>query len=340
MVFNLNRKMITKESLLQKISDIEVYNMYIKEPINLRNLIHSPLREENKPSFGFFLGENQEVCFKDFVVGSGDCIRFVQLKFGLNYFEAMSKIAVDAQLDNDFIVARGFTVSEHANLNTQSRKDIIDGINSSKLAKRSRKPTIEDVSFWNRFGIDGATLQKYNVSPISHIFFGQKIVKADPLAYAFTERKDGVETYKIYQPYNKDYKWLNNHNESVWQGWEQLPEKGERLIITKSLKDVMAITNLCKIPAISLQAEGVTPKEHVVDQLKERFDMIFLLYDNDYDKDVNWGREFGQKISQKFGLSQIEIDEKYQSKDFSDMVKNCGREIARNYLNEITEIPF
>lgn len=340
MTINLNKKMITKEALLQMVSDIEVYNMYIQEPVSLKKLIHSPLRDEQKPSFGFFIGENQEICFKDFVVGVGDCIRFVQLKFGLNYFEAMSKIALDANLDNDFIISNTFKTTEYANKNTQSRQDLIESINSYPLNKKSRKPTLADIGFWNQFGIDGSTLQKYNVSPISHIFSGKNIIKADDLAYAFTEKKDGVETYKIYQPHNTQYKWLNNHNESVWQGWEQLPLLGEKLIITKSLKDVMAITNVCNIPAISLQAEGVIPKEHVVNQLKQRFDAVYLLYDNDYDKDVNWGREFGKKLSHQFGLIQIEIESKYSSKDFSDMVKNYGRDFAKKYLEELTLVPF
>jgi hypothetical protein len=36
------------------------------------------------------------------------------------------------------------------------------------------------------------------------------------------------------------------------------------------------------------------------------------LYDNDYDKEVNWGREFGEKIADKFNLMQIEIEDTTQ----------------------------
>lgn len=340
MVINLNKKMISKESLMQHITDLEVYNMYIKEPISLKNVISSPLRDEKNPSFGFFIGENAEICFKDFVIGSGDCIRFVQLKFGLNYFEAMSKIALDANLEDHFIIKNTFKINEKANPNYQSRTELIASVNSSSLSKKNRAPQLYDLSFWNQFGIDGKTLKKYNVTPISHIFFGTKVIVADELAYCFTETKDGIETYKIYQPKNQQYKWLNNHNESVWQGWEQLPETGDKLIITKSLKDVMAIDNICQIPAISLQAESVFPKQHIVDQLRERFKAIYLLYDNDYDKEVNWGREFGKKLSDQFNFFQIEIEDSLESKDFSDLIKKHGTKIAKETLEELTQVPF
>jgi hypothetical protein len=33
-----------------------------------------------------------------------------------------------------------------------------------------------------------------------HIFLNDKIILADKHAYCFTEFKDGIETYKIYQP--------------------------------------------------------------------------------------------------------------------------------------------
>ena len=349
MVINLNKKLVTKESLLKEIDDWDIFKLYIKEDIDLKRNISSPLRnDDERPSFGLFIGDDAEICFNDFVLGKGDCIKFVMLKFGLNFFEALSKIVIDANLENDFNVKNTFKTNINASANYKSREEIVKELNSTKLGKKSREWKLHDLTFWNQFGITKLTLEKYNVTPISHIFLGDKIITADKHAYCFTEKKDGVVTYKIYQPFNKDYKWLNNHNESVWQGWEQLPNNKnikeydhKYLIITKSLKDVMAIYDVCQIPAISLQAESVKPKKHIIDLLKERFEHIFILYDNDYDKDVNWGREFGLKLAEEFGLIQLEINEDLQSKDFSDLVKNHSKFIAKEYLeNNIKEIPF
>lgn len=343
MVIDLNKKMITKELLMRYISDYEIYSMYMTFPegtIISRNM-KSPLRDDENPSFGFFIGENNEICFKDFLIGAGDCIKFVMLKFGLNYFEALSKIAIDANLDKYFIIKNTFKTNVATNSFNSDREDFIKKINSIKIGKTSTKWSILHYSFWNQFGITKPTLDKYNVEPISHIHVGKdrKIIKTELHTYCFNEYKDGINSFKIYQPYNIDYKWLNNHDDSVWQGWEQLPEKGETLIITKSLKDVMAIYDVNGIPSVSLQSETIKPKQHIIDELHRRFANIYILYDNDYNKEVNWGREFSKKLAKEFGFIHIEIEEKLKSKDFSDLVKNHSEEFAKEYLNNLL-MPF
>ena len=183
---------------------------------------------------------------------------------------------------------------------------------------------MHDIQFWLDFGITKKTLIKYNVTPIKYYFINGHIIKTDKYSYAFIEYKDGKETYKIYQPFSEDFKWINNHDESVWQGWEQLPEKGEQLIITKSLKDVMSISEVLKIPAVALQSETVKPKDKIVEQLYRRFDDIFILYDNDFDKKINWGQVASKELADYYGFYQIMIQNKWKSKDFSDLVKNHG----------------
>lgn len=344
---NLNKEFVTKEGLLKHLDDITIYRMYLDgEDVSLRGNMNSPLREDKRPSFGFYMGESNEVCFNDFVLGKGDCIKFVQLKFGLSFFEALSKIAIDAGLENEFIIKNTFKT----NVNTHgfpSRDKIIENLNTVKLRKKKRDWQIHDIQYWRQFGISINTLEKYKVEPVSHVFIYDKIITCDKHAYCFKEFKDGIETYKIYQPFNEMYKWLNNHNDSIWQGWEQLPNNknirqydGKTLIITKSLKDVMSIYEVTGIPAISLQTESTKPKQHIIDMLKDRFENIFILYDNDFDKEVNWGYEFGKKIADEFGMIQILIPTESKSKDFSDLVKNHGEEKAKKFLLTMIDLPF
>ena len=344
MTINLNLKHVTKEGLLQFLTDLEIYRMYIKEEVDTRGNMCSPLRDDLKPSFGFFIGESGELCFNDFVLGSGDCIKFVMLKFGLSYFEALSKIALDANLEDEFIIKNTFRTNINTSNHLKTREDIVKDLNSKALGKTSRNWTLSDLAFWNKYGITKKTLDKYRVLPVSYLHVGinKKIISADKLAFSYTEYKDGNETFKIYQPENVEYKWLNTHNDSTWQGWEQLPETGESLIITKSLKDVMAITDVLGLPVVSLQTESALPKEHVLDQLKQRFKTIYILYDNDFDKDTNWGRQFGKKLEERFNLMQIEIPDEYKSKDFSDLVLNHGEKAAKECLLKLIEesLPF
>lgn len=343
MVINLNKTFVTKAELLKHITDYDIYRLYVDVAVfSTKHNMKSPLREDNNPSFGFFIGESNELCFKDFLLGSGDCIKFVMLKFGLSFFEAMSKIVIDAGLEDHFIIKNTFKTNCFASAAGPSREEFVKTVNSSYIGKTSRKWDIRDYSFWNQFGITKPILDKYNVMPIAYLHVGRdkRIIKTDFHTYCYNEMKDGIHTFKIYQPNNPQYKWLNNHDESVWQGWTQLPKEGKTLIITKSLKDVMAIASITGIPAVSLQAETVGPKDQVMEELKSRFKFIFVLYDNDYDKEVNWGREFGNKLATKYKLIQKEIEAKYKSKDFSDLVKNHGHKVAKEYLEDLVSLPF
>lgn len=339
MTINLNKQLVTKDGLLEYIQDIDVYNFYIGGKISLTHNILSPLRKERNASFGFFKGNSGEICFRDFVLGSGDFVKFVQMKFNLNYFEALSKIALDLNLDDNFhIKSVSKTVSTDSP--TQNRDSLLNEVTQLSLGKKRRDWKAYDFAYWLQFGINYETLIKYRVEPIQYVFVNGTPIFTSKYSYAYLENKDGEETYKIYQPYNEDFKWLNNHNESIWQGWEQLPKNGEDLIITKSLKDVMAIDTIINIPAVSLQAESVKPKEHIIAELKSRFTNIYLLYDNDYDKETNWGRKFGTELSNEFDLVRLEIHETYESKDFSDLVKNKGEIEAKDILNSMIDMPF
>ena len=100
----------------------------------------------------------------------------------------------------------------------------------------------------------------------------------------------------------------------------------------------MCIMENWKIPACSLQAEGYYPKKHVVEQLKNRFTNVFILYDNDFDKEENYGKIFGKRISELFDLKYLEIPDEYQVKDCSDFYKKYGKIkflMLKNIINGI-----
>lgn len=337
---NLNKKVVNKEDLLRDVTDIEVYRCYAPElEINIGRPVLSPLRKEDNPSFGLFIGDNSEVLFNDFLLGGGDCIRFVQIMFGDTFFEALSRIVIDFELTDKYYYKEVDTKYKPPT-ESLDKETLLKKANSSLIRKRRRNWNTKDIHFWDSYGITLKTLKKYRVEPVSHIFINKRIIACDDYSYCFIETKDNVETYKIYQPYNKQYKWLNNHDDSVWQGWEQLPEEGDILIITKSLKDVMTINELTGLPAISLQAESVKPKKHIIEELKRRFKTIFIWYDNDFDKDTNWGKKFGTNLAQEFGLIPIFIPDEYKTKDPSDFAKFKGKKEAKKLITSLTSLPF
>lgn len=343
---NLNdykyRPLITRDDILEHTTQEAIFDRYLDYPgaLPIGKTINSPFRKDNIPSFGMFYNSSRQLIYNDFALGGGDCFQFVKYLHGLrNNYEVYSRIAIDFMLD------AYFTVKEEMLDHEIVRKPYEPYYQSVEKAKgyinleiKQREWMRHDKKFWLKYGINRAILEKYGVVPISHIFYKseqkEKIIKADKHAYAFPENKDDKLTFKIYQPFSK-YKWMNNHNYSVWQGWSQLPEKGNHLIITKSLKDIMSIVNVAGVPATALQNEGVVPKESVFTELTKRFNYVFLLYDNDFDKKTNYGQIAANKFSETHNVANIIIPTGYKSKDFSDLVEKVGAKKARNILHDL-----
>ena len=346
MTINLNKEYITKKKLLKYVSDYEIYSRYIlNQEIMVGKNIYSPFRNESNPSFGFFIGDGGEICFHDFTLRlKGDCIKFVEIMFELNHYEALSKIAIDFDMENDWLIKKtGIPKAEGDFVINHSREHALSKtMYKFKLGKIKRNWEFHDMQYWQKYNISLKTLIEYNVEPISYIVVNDKPIKADKHAYVFIERKDGEETYKIYQPFSKDYKWLNSHNDSIWQGWSQLPvsDHGGTLIITKSLKDVMCIKENTGYNAVALQCENVLPKKQVIDELEERFGLCLIFYDNDYDKEENWGQIFSKRLEQETGFIGRCIDSKHEAKDFSDLVEKVGSKKAVEIFEREILMPF
>jgi len=135
--------------------------------------------------------------------------------------------------------------------------------------------------------------------------------------------------FKIYRPLADKYtKWRNNLASYDIQGYEQLPEKGDLLIITKSLKDVMCLYEM-GYTAISPSSESTFISDKALNQLKRRFKRILICFDRDVSGIKNM-----RKISLKTGLNGFLVHKKWKAKDISDAVKLNGFEVIKNWLKE------
>ena len=155
----------------------------------------------------------------------------------------------------------------------------------------------------------------FAVEPISHFWVNNNRFTCKSISYAFKFKN----RYKIYSPYEVKNKWLSNTRKTDIQGYNQLPTKGERLIITSSLKDVMCLY-AAGYHAIAMQSEMQMPDEKLISELKERFNTIDILYDNDFNKLNNPGQTMAKKICDLYGFNNICLPEEFESKDPSDLV--------------------
>ena len=136
--------------------------------------------------------------------------------------------------------------------------------------------------------------------------------------------------FKIYKPLGDKFtKWRNNLTEYDIQGYAQLPKKGNLLIITKSLKDVMVLHEMGYF-AVSPSSESTFIPETVLNDLKKRFKHILLCFDRDVPGVTNM-----RKVSLKTGLNGFLVHKSLKSKDISDAVKNNGFNVVKNWLNKV-----
>lgn len=310
-----------KDKILSCISEEDIFAKYIPN-FEVGMLINSPLREDRNPSFGIYWSDRyNKILFKDYRIGVGDCFIFVSKLFNLSYTDALKKIANDFNLESYQI--------------NYSNKEIIKTIrkkNKAILSIKAKEFSENELKYWMQFGITKDILREYNVYSVEK-YYRDSYLKGwstndNPIFAYYFPRTNNL---KIYRPFEKEEnKWRTNANND-WdvQGYDQLPEKGDLLILTKSMKDVMCLSSL-GYNAIATHAEGHLFNPDFFRHLSGRFNKIILFYDND-----ETGIKTAEKISTIYNLKTIFIPyNNLNIKDISDYYKHYGIEKTIKMLNE------
>lgn len=325
---------LTKDNILRKISSFDIFNYYIPGGVLVNQLTLSPLRDEKNPSFivSNKYSANQELYFKDFKLGTGDCISFVSKLYSISYFDALKLV------NKDFNLKLGYS---ETTLNfSRGYEGKITGLLPEKVTSdlriQSRPFDYRDKLYWQNIGISSLTLEKARVKALSKywIIKGKQItsVECKNLTYCYCF---GGYKYKIYQPFNPMYKFITNCNE--YQGLHLLPEKGEFLIIEKSYKDVMLLKEF-SIPSFAPPSESIIIPENLMINLMERFKKIFTF--SDYD---NQGIHFAWEMRKRYQTTPLFLTDGlwkrkqgYKgAKDISDYSMMYGKKEALKLMVEL-----
>lgn len=306
---------ITLDWILSKVTEYDIYAKYIGQ-FKVGMIYNSPFRKDKNPSFGIYYSKRtKQLLFKDH--GTGECgnvIKFVSLFTGkTEYNDILSDIVDKLNITN--------------NTKLVSSKQYIQPT-ETVIGVVRQEFTDVDINYWKQFNISINTLKKFNVNSIKY-YLCNGIVKGtykreNPM-YAYKV----YNNFKIYRPLADKYtKWRNNLTDYDIQGYEQLPQKGDILFITKSMKDVMCLHEM-GYPAVSPSSESTFLPKDVLEQLKTRFKRIIILFDRDVA-----GVKRSRKLSRETGLEAIFINKKFKAKDVSDAVKANSFEEIKNWLNE------
>ena len=309
-------KDITFEDILAKTSEYDVYKYYIGKDFYINRIMSSPFREDKHPSFGIYKNKQGSLVFKDQATGdSGNCITLIMLIFNIKYHDALKKIWFDFNLNRLNISPLGKQISK------QKPQDNVILVQRKNWCET-------DEQYWSQYSITKEDLKEYNVFPIQCFWINDSIqsfkyTKDCPM-YAYSI----FNKFKIYRPYaDKSEKWRTNAGTYDIQGYEQLPDKCDPIIITKSLKDIIVLNKL-GYTAIAPNSENHTIPEVIINKLrKDKGTTKFtIFYDND-----EAGDKASTKLCNKYNFKEIWLDS-VKAKDISDFVKLYGLNKAKEWM--------
>lgn len=254
--------------------------------------------------------------FKDFSTGKGgSAIELVKELRQCSFSHAVDYIVEDY---NDYILHNngGYNLEEFKQYSKYQVSQYI-----------TRTWNTKDQYYWTQFNIGSKLLNSHNVFAISSYTMSKEddgikkslTIQGDYIYGYLT--KEGV-LYKIYQPKNKDKKFLKVKD--YIQGIDQL-EDHEYLIITSSLKDIMSIKSLkLKVDLVAPSSENVTISEDLIVRWKKKYKKVMVFFDNDAA-----GIKAMEKYRDKYRLNCILLT---MAKDVSDSIKNYGVKDVREKL--------
>ena len=320
MAFGTGEHSITLEDVLARTTEFDILYHYFNVS-DLPTIIHSPLRQDNRPSFGLYTLDGKRVHYTDLATKDrGGLFDLLMKYWGESYKGMLNHLWKDLPNFSNANVQFNSMKSERTYQYQSLKSRNID------LQCKVREWRDYDIEYWASYGISLEWLKYADIYPISHkivIRDGQRYVfGADKYAYAYVERKEGKVTLKIYQPYNKGgYKWSNRHDRSVISLWTKVPEYGDRICICSSMKDALCLWSNTGIPALAIQGEGYGMSDTAVGELKRRYKEVFIALDGD-----KAGVEDSIKLQKDTAFKIIDCPLIDKAKDWSDIYHFYGKE--------------
>lgn len=320
-------KPLTKDSILQKVSEEDIFARYLGIYPDYQRSFKNPLRTDTNPGCVFYINSHGRIKFKDYGGHyDWDCFNVVEKAYGLTFKEALKKVAGDYSIEG---------VQPLQNVVRQPKEKL-------QIRVKFRAWNKEDKEYWKgKYQQSSKELEAQHTFPISHTWFLRSngilelfyVYKHGDPAYAYCFPNN---EYKIYLPKRPKGQKFRQSNGEIVQGLDLLPEKGHILIITKSMKDVICMrkfSKVCDFYSIAPMSETQLIPQEVIDNVKQRFDYVFTLFDFD-----RAGIKLMRKYEEAYELYHLMFGYEYKVqgiKDFADHLEIKGIEETENLIKEL-----
>ncbi len=316
---------ISREYILSRVSEEEIFEMYGIPVVDYS--FNSPLRKDRHPTCRFYRRRrDNRLVLRDF--GGhfwGDCFDLVQLVTKKNFFHALNDIAVR------FKLIEGTTNSLNLDRIPAAPVVVIKPVECEIRVKRMPW-TDEHLNYWKQYGVSLKTLELYQVAPIEYAWLNGEAIfwygKRKEIAFCYYF---GGYDYKLYFPTRQRGEMRFIHNDAnILQGYLQLPATAEAIVITKSLKDVMALREF-EVYSCAPMSETQVVSKVTDEELSSRFEKKFSLYDLDRPGITS------MKAMRKMGYQPLFFS-RNQPKDFTDFIKVKGYSVAEALVEHVKSI--
>lgn len=329
MIQGRKRTHLTTDSILEKISDYDIYKFYMPHQNWKINVVtYSPFRNEKNPSFiiGYRGGTLRFIDFGD-SSKKGGCFDFVMMLFNISLYDAMLMIDRDFDLG---IISGSSTknyeriVSDYAQPTATSKREYF-------IQVKTRKFTNEELAYWNGYYQDIDDLRANNVYSIDTVYLNKQKFPIKDSELRFGYLYEGY--WKIYRPFaDKKSKWMpNNVPITMMDGLEDITDC-DVAFINKSKKDYMVMKKIFPC-CCAVQNEGMGCfSEENVEFIKENSERQILSFDSD-----ETGVKNSKLISDKFGFEYCNVPRIYLEegiKDWADLARIHGLKTIEKYLTQ------
>lgn len=319
---------LTLKAILSRISEYDIYRMYIGYDFKLDRAILSPFRDENNPSFSIYPSKEGKLIFTDYAdpYYRGDVVTFVMMKWGLNYNEALEKI------DGDFGLGIRGVKKDYKKITSTFAAPEIVAKRETIIQVTPRKWKQEELDYWRILGIEKDDLKQKDVQVYvpQEIWINRKrftIGKKLVFCYLFFN-----QWWKIYFPFEtKENKWLSNVPLDIMYGLDGI-KNCKKAIIIKSVKDWLALKKFYPCCAGTQNESTVAISDKNITYLKENAEEVYIWFDNDV-----VGRKNSLFYTENYGMKPLFTPDELTSegiKDLSGWIPLDGEEAVKQYLTQ------
>ncbi|GAA3522305.1 bifunctional DNA primase/helicase [Aquimarina addita] len=297
---------ITKENIIKRIDSQTLLNYYLqpyhaKGRLQQGKHISNPFLSEKQktPSFNIYKSTSGIWRYKDFADSDceGDVFDLIMKLKHCSFPEALQHINTDFNLGlQEYMIKKKPEIQLHTAW-------------TEELAR-----------YWKAYGILPVHLKYFYVFPVAKITRYNENnepyhIHSNNHNPIFAYRVSNT-CYKIYRPLAKSFKfsWIGDKPENYVFGYSKLPESGKQLFITGGEKDVLSLS-VKGYHAVCFNSETSLPHVELMQELKERFKRVTILYDMD-----QTGIAQSEKIATTFGVYRASLPQLNAKggKDISD----------------------